>query len=82
MHPKRFFKGILASEKNLCNNSLREIVFDPRNWHCFWWFLGLPLAEKQGVVNLGSETPENLVNVTKVNLISVVLNAEKIKEIG
>ena len=33
-------------------------------------------------VNLESEKPGNLVNVTKVNLISLVLNGEKIKEIG
>ena len=44
---------------------------------------GVSLGQKLGgVVNLGSETPENLVNVTKVNLISLVLNSEKIKEIG
>ena len=36
------------------------------------------------MVNLGGGggKPENLVNVTKVNFISLVLNAEKIKEIG
>ena len=34
------------------------------------------------MVNLRSETPGNLVNVTKVNLISLLLNAEKVKEIG
>ena len=40
------------------------------------------MAKNKGVVNLESERPGNLVNVTKVNLISLVLNAEKIKEIG
>ena len=39
------------------------------------------MAKNKGVVNLESEKPGNLVNVTKVNLISLVLNAEKIKEI-
>ena len=40
------------------------------------------MTKNKGIVNLESEKPGNLVNVTKVNLISLVLNAEKIKEIG
>ena len=41
------------------------------------------LGQKLGGWSIsGGEKPENLVNVTKVNLISLVLNAEKIKEMG
>ena len=80
-----YLLGDLASEKNLCTNSLRiNNCFGPEELPLFLVVFRASLGQKLGgggVVNLGSETPENL-NVTKVNLISLVLNAEKIKEIG
>ena len=78
-----YLLGDLASEKNLCTNSLRiNNCFGPEELPLFLVVFRASLGQKLGgVVNLGSETPENH-NVTKVNLISLVLNAEKIKEIG
>ena len=48
MHPKRLFQGTLASEKNLCFNSLRKNCFRPEKLPLFLVIFRASLSQKLG----------------------------------
>ena len=81
-HPKRLLLGDLASGKNLCTNSLRINCFRPEELPLFLVVFRAFLGQKLVGWSISGVKRRDLLNVTKVNLISLVLNAEKIKEIS